>query len=123
MNCESANGDGTNRSGDDRLQNDDAIARSLLHILSSPFRHLALDIYRAVQLLTLSLPMFALSTCCRFGCRGSYRDYFRLWQQRTEFEIKGPDLLERHKSNFYCHKYHQTTRRVHTPYPITTVQK
>ena len=28
-----------------------------------------------------------------------------------------------YKSPFYCNKYHQTKWRVHTPYPIITVQK
>ena len=43
--------------------------------------------------------------------------------QRIEFEIVFMTFCKTYKSTFYCHKYHQTKWRVHTPSPIITVQK
>ena len=43
--------------------------------------------------------------------------------QRIAFEIVFVTFCKTYKSPFYCRKYHQTKWRVHTPYPIITVQK
>ena len=63
--------------------------------------------------------------CCLLQLWGT-RYYIGLFvSSRNELNLKYVVLTfcKTYKSPFYCHKYHQTKWRVHTPYPIITVQK